>query len=133
VHNTSNNSTTSWFGMVGAGKCTNGRENHVAVGAGCLWQAPLSYWVLKQVDMFRILLTHSPSRTMHNTQELSNARCFGMVGPGKCSNERAKHGPVGAGCLWQAPSPYWILKPMDMRRILLTHSHSRTVHNTQEF
>jgi hypothetical protein len=132
VHNTPNHSTTSWFGMVGADKCSNERVKHGQLGARCLWQAPSPYRVLKHVDMCRILLTHSHSSTVHNTQEFSNVSWFGfgMVGAGKCSNERAKHGPLGAGCLWQAPSPYRVLKPVDMRRILVTHSRARTVHNT---
>jgi hypothetical protein len=97
VHSTPNHSNSSWFGMVGAGKCLNELVNHGPVGAGCLWQAPSPYRVLKQVDMRRILVTHSHARTVHNTSNQSNSSWFGMVGAGKCSNERAKHGPVGAG------------------------------------
>jgi hypothetical protein len=128
--NTHEPSNSRWFGMAGAGKCLNERVNHGPVGAGCLWQAPSPYQVLKQVDMRRILVTHSHARTVHNTSNHSNSSWFGMVGAGKCSNERAKHGLVGAVCLWQAPSPYWILKTVDMCHILLTHSHARTVHST---
>ena len=51
-----------------------------------------------------------------------------MVGADKCPNERAQHGPAGAGCLWQVPSPYWVLKPMDMRRIFLKHYYQCIVH-----
>ena len=97
--NTHEPSTSRWFGMAGAGKCSNGRVNHRPVGAGCLWQAPSPYWVLKPMDMRRILVTHSHARTVHNTSNHSTTSWLGMVGAGKCPNERAKHVPVGAGCL----------------------------------
>jgi hypothetical protein len=80
----------SWFGMVGAGKCLNERAKHVPVGAGCLWQASSPYRVLKQVDMRRILLTHSHAHTVHNTSNHSTTSWFGMAGAGKCSNGACK-------------------------------------------
>ena len=130
--NTHDPSNSRWFGMAGAGKCPNELVNHGPVGASCLWQAPSPYRVPKQVNMRRILLTHPHQRTMHSTPKPSNSRWFGIVGAGKCSNERAKHVAVGVGYIWQAPSPYWVLKQVDMLRILVTHPHSRTVHSTHK-
>ena len=82
--------------------------------------------------MCRILVTHSHARTVHNILKPSNSSCFKIVGGGECPNERAKHGPVGVGYIWQASLPYLMLKQVDMRRILFTHPHSRTVHITHK-
>ena len=124
VHNTQELSNGSWFGMAGDGKCSNEREQHGPVGVGCLY-GKLHYHI---GCSNRWICAVSCSRT-HTRVLCIIIHWFGMAEAGKYSNWRVKHGPVGAGCKWQAPSPYRVLKTVDIRRILLMHSHSRTVHN----
>ena len=122
----------NWFGMVWACVCHHKLTKDGPVGAGCIRQAPSPYRILKPVDMCRILVTHSHARTVHSIPKPSNSSCFKMVGGGECPNERVNHVPVGVGYIWQAPLPYLMLKQVDMRRILFTHPHSRTVHSTHK-
>ena len=99
MHNTQELPNNSRFGIVGASKRPNEQVKHGLVGAGCIWQAPSPYWILKPVDMRRILFTHARSRTVHNTPNHSNSSWFRMDSAGKCSNGRVKNGPECASCL----------------------------------
>ena len=125
--NTHEPSNSRWCGMAGAGKCPNGHVNHGPVDAGCLWQAPSPYRVLKQVDMRRILVTHSHARTMHNTSNHSTTSWFGMVGAGKCLKRACKARASRCGLHMASSIAPLHFKQVDMRHILLTHSHSSTV------
>ena len=91
----------------------------------------VSCLVLIPMDVRRILLTHSHARTVHSTTKYSTS-WFGIVEACKCSNERAKHGPLASRrrLLIASSVSCLVFIPMDMLRIFLTHSHARTLHST---